>query len=207
VISYEIKPDAAQIADAVSLFEFVGGNSKDAIRVAINRAAPKVRTKASQAIRTQVRLQASYVNSRLTIRRASRTNLSGAVATPSRGLLLSKFSTDPQVSGDKISWLKPPDEPAKGIRVKVKPSGPTKGVGGEPKPFYMVLPKSRALAIVRRRTAVGAEGGEIEVLYGPSLSQVFNTVRDDVLPEAGQIYQAELLDAMRYLLTKQYPKE
>lgn len=207
MISYEIKPDEAQLAEAKSLFEFVGGNSGDAIRVAINRSAPKVRTKASQAIRTEVRLQAAYVNQRLVIRKASRANLSGAITTPSRGLLLSKFSTDSQVSGDKVSWIKPPDEPPRGIRVKVKPSGPIKAVGGDPKPFYMVLPKSRQLAIVRRRQTLGAQGGEIEVLYGPSLSQVFNTVRGDVLPEAGQIYQAELLDAMRFLLAKQYPRE
>ena len=207
MISYEIKPDRTQIAEAVALFEFVGGNSKDAIRVAINRAAPKVRTTSSRAIRAQVRLRASYVKSRLIIRRASRTNLSGAISTPSRGLLLSKFSTDSQVSGEKISWLKPPNEPARGIRVKVKPSGPTKAVGGDPKPFYMVLPNSGALAIVRRRTTSGPRGGKIDVLYGPSLSQVFNTVRDDVLPEASDTYQSELIDAMRFLLAKQYPRE
>lgn len=205
MISYNVSANKEQIADAISLFEFVGGNTTDAVRIAINRSAPKVRTKASQAIRSQVRLKAAYVNERLTIRRASKSNLSGSIATPSRGLLLSKYSTDTQVASDKIGWIKPPEVPARGIRVKVKPSGPTKPLGKEF--FYMVLPKSRALAIVRRRETPGPQGGLIDVAYSPSLSQVFNTVRDDVLPEAGNIYQDELLDAMRFILAKQYPKE
>jgi hypothetical protein len=205
MISYGVSANKEQIADAVSLFEFVGGNSQDAVRVAINRSAPKVRTKASQAIRSQVRLKAAYVNERLQIRKASRSTLSGSISTPSRGLLLSKYSTDTQVASDKISWIKPPATPARGIRVKVKPSGPTKPLGKQF--FYMVLPKSRALAIVRRRDTPGPEGGLIDVAYSPSLSQVFNTVRDDVLPEASDIYQAELIDAMRFLLAKQFPKE
>lgn len=205
MISYRASPDKDQLADAMSLFEFVGGNADEAIRVAINRTAPKVRTRASQAIRSQVRLAAAYVNERLTIRRATRQNLSGAIQTPSRGILLPRYSTDSLISGDRVSWIKPPPTPPRGIRVRVKPGGPIKPMGRSF--FYMVLPKSRALAIVRRRDAPGPMGGKIDVKYGPSLSQVFNTARDDVLPEASEIYQAELLDAMRYLLQKQHPQE
>lgn len=217
VISYKVSANKDQIADAVSLFEFVGGNSSDAVRVAINKAAPRVRTVASTKIREQVRLQAGYVRERLTIKKASKASLSGAIQTPSRGLLLTKFSTDKNASTDKVTWLKPPPLPPRGIKVKVKPSGGSKPLG--PDYFYMVLPKSRALGIVRRLTksqqnaaiaagrGAGSQGGTIDVAYGPSLSQVFNKVRDEVLPEAGEIYQAQLLDAMRYLLTKRFPQE
>lgn len=217
MIQYKVSADLDQIADAVSLFEFVGGNSSDAVRVAINRAAPKVRTKASSAIRTQVRLTAGYVRERLAITKATKASLSGAIQTPSRGLLLSKFSTDKNASSEKVTWLKPPPMPPRGIKVKVKPSGGSKPMGDDY--FYMVLPKSRQLGIVRRLTkseqnaaqasgsGPGSQGGKFKVAYGPSLSQVFNTVRDDVLPEAGDIYQTELLDAMRFLLTKRYPQE
>lgn len=203
--TYTVSANKEQIAEALSFFEFVGGQTTDAIRIAINRSAPKVRTRASSAIRTQVRLQAKYVNDRLTITRATRQNLSGAIQTPSRGLLLSKFSTDTQVSSDKVSWLIPPPLPARGIKVKVKPTGTSKPLSNDH--FYMILPNSRALAIVRRRETPGPKGGKIDVLYGPSISQVFNTVRDDVLPEASDIYQEELLDAMRYILAKRYPQE
>lgn len=210
-IQYEIRPNEEQIREAVALFEFVGGNIQDAIRVAINKAAPKIRTAASRAIRAQVRLGAAYVNERLQIRRATRGQLSGAISTPSRGLLLSRFSTDAQVASDKVGWFKAPPAPKLGIRVKVKPDGsPAVVTGGNEisgKPFYLALKNSGALAIAGRRRFPGPRGGKIEVFYGPSLSQVFNTVRDEVMPQAQAEYQAQLLDAMRYILVKKYPPE
>jgi hypothetical protein len=207
MISYTVTANKEQIAEAISLFEFVGGNTSDAVRIAINRAAPKVRTKASSAIRTQVRLTAGYVNEKLTITKATRNNLSGAIRAESRGILLTKYSTNTQAASEKIGWILPPPNPPGGIKVKIKPSGSTQAVKGSPgeitgKPFYMVLPNSHALAIAGRKP-----GGGIKVFHAPSVSQVFNTVRDDVLPEAADIYQSELLDAMRYILVKQNPPE
>jgi|GEM_PF-953590 len=205
-LEFTVEPNREQLADAISLFEFVGGNTADALRVAINKAAPKIRTAASRAIREQVRLSASYVNDRLTIRRATRANLSGAITTPSRGLLLSRFSTEPGIADESVSWIRPPPAPYGGHYVKVKPTGAAVKVGrGEPgnsKPFYIVLKGSRALGIARRTAA-----GKIDVLHGPSLSQVFKGVRDAVMPAAAAEYQAQLLDAMRYLLVKKFPPE
>ena len=205
-VEFTIEPNRDQIADAISLLEFVGGNTADAIRIAINKAAPKIRTAASRAIREQVRLTASYVNGRLMVRRATRANLSGAITTPSRGLLLSRFSTEPGISAENVSWIKPPPAPYGGHYVKIKPSGSAKKVGrgdpGNSKPFYIVLKGSHALGIARRTA-----DGKIDVLHGPSLSQVFNGVRNDVMPQASAEFQAQLLDAMRYLLVKQYPPE
>ena len=207
-LAYEIQIDQAQVADAVSLFEFVGGNTSDAIRIAINKAAPKVRTSASRAIREQVRLSASYVNERLVVRRATRARLNGAISTPSRGLLLSRFSTDSLIAGDKASWIKPPLIPRGGIKVKVKPDGGASTVTGGSdtagnKPFYMILNGGKNLGIAARLSG----SKKIKVFSGPSLSQVFNTVRGDVLPGAAAEYQHQLLDAMRYILAKQYPSE
>lgn len=201
---YNVTVDRSQIAEAISLFEFVGGNSADALRVAINKAGPKVKTASSRRIREQVRLKAAYVNERISFKRATRADLSGALRTPSRGLLLSRFSTEAAVADESIAWIKPPPNTYGGHYVKIKPDAPEVkvGRGGDSKPFYIVLRNSRALGIARRKA-----DGSIDVLHGPSLSQVFNTVRDDVLPEAGAELQAQLLDAMRYLLVKQYPPE
>lgn len=203
-VSYNVELDRSQIAEAISLFEFVGGNSADALRVAINKAGPKVKTLAGRKIREQVSLKAAYVNDRLTFKRATRKDLSGAIGTPSRGLLLSRFSSEPNVANDSIAWIKPPPNPYGGHYVKIKPGEPAKkiGGGGDSKPFYIVLKGSRALGIARRTSS-----GAIDVLHGPSLSQVFDDVRGDVLPDAGAELQAQLLDAMRYLLVKQYPPE
>lgn len=204
MISYNVQVDEVAVKDAASVFEFVGGNSADALRIAINKTTPKIRTLASKQIRTQVRLSAAYVGERLLITKATRNKLTGAIQTPSRGLLLSRFSTDPLIAGDKVGWIRPPLVPPGGIRVKIKPDGATKGAPGigKNRPFYMVLNKGANVGIMARDA-----GGKTQALYGPSLSQVFNTVRDKVLPEAGAELQAQLLDAMRYLLVKKYPPE
>lgn len=205
-IAYSVDVDQGQVKDALSLFAFLGGNSDEAIRVATNKAVPRVRTESSKQIRSQIRLKAGYVNGRLTITKATRKNLTSKISAPSRGILLSRFSTDTSLTSDKVTWLKPPPLPARGPRVKVKPDQSPKGVAGKPgeitgKPFYMVLRNSRALAIVGRKP-----GGGIKVFYGPSVSQAFTDVRDDVLQEAAEIYEKELLDAVRFLLQKQYPR-
>lgn len=203
-VSYNVSVDQDQVRVTVSLFEFVGGNSQDALRIAINRAGPKVKTAASRRIREQVNLKAAYVNERLTFTRATKARLTGAIKTPSRGLLLSRFATEPGIADESISWIKPPPAPYGGHYVKIKPDQPEVkvGRGSDSKPFYLVQKNSRALAIARRRA-----DNTIDVLRGPSLSQVFNTVRGDVLPQAGEALQDELLDATRYLLAKQYPPE
>ncbi len=206
-ISYNVELDRDALREAISLFEFVGGNSADALRVAINKAGPKVRTIASRAIRSQVNLKAAYVNERLTFKRATRADLSGAIKTTARGLLLSRYSTDTAAHG----YGSVPKVPPLGIRVKIKPGSAPKIVTGDAetvgKPFYMVLKDSDAIGIVARLKNPGPNGGKIKAFYGPSLSQVFNTVRDDVLPAARDELQKQLLDAMRYLLVKQYPPE
>jgi hypothetical protein len=207
-VEYTIAPNQEQLAEAIALFRFVGGNTDDAVRIAINKTAPKIRTAASRAIREQIRLKAAYVNERLVVAdpRATRRNLKASIRTPTRGLLMSRFSTDPQIADPSISWIKPPPVPPGGIKVKVKPTGSAKvfqGRGIDGKPFYLVLKNSRAIGIAGRETGTG----KLKVFHGPSISQVFNDVRDDVLPQAAEEYQAQILDAMRYLLTMRYPPE
>jgi hypothetical protein len=204
--NYNIQVDEAALRDAISAFEFVGGNTADALRIAINKTAPKIKTAASKAIRSQVRLAASYVGDRLVLRKATRARLSGAIGTPSRGLLLSRFSTDSAIAGDKVGWIRPPLIPAGGIKVKVKPTGAAKmapGLNGN-KPFYIVLNGGQNVGIAAR-TGPGRTG--LKLFSGPSLSQVFDTVRTDVLPAAAAEFQAQLVDAMRYILVKQHPPE
>lgn len=210
--AYTVEPNREQLAEAIALFEFIGGNTRDAVRVAINKAGPQVRTASSKAIRESIRLKASYVNGKLGFKRATNANLSGKIETESRGLLLSRFSTDPLIANsERVSWVKPPPIPSYGIRVKVKPTGAFKTVRGDSdidgKPFYMVLPNSRALAIAGRLKPGkrGKKGGKIKVFYSPSVSQVFNRVKDEV--PASDIYTKQLIDAMRYVLSKRKPTE
>lgn len=208
-VGYSVQADEAQLAEAKALFEFIGGNSDDALRIALNKTAPKIRTASSSAIRGQVRLTATYVRERLEVVKATRARLSASIKTPSRGLLLSRFSTDSLIAGDKVGWIKPPLVPTGGIKVRVKPDGPTKVVQGDAetagnKPFYMVLNKGANVGIAAR---LAGDSRKVKVFSGPSLSQVFDTVRDDVLPEAGEELTRQMADAMRYLLVKMLPPE
>lgn len=206
--AYSVTVDPAQLAEATSLFKFVGGNTDEALRVAINQTTPRTRTASSRLIREQVRLKAGYVSERLTIIKATRKALSGRISAQKRGLLLTRFSTDPLIAGDKVGWIRPPSVPPQGIRVKVKPTGSPQVVEGGPdtagnKPFYMVLNKGQNIGIAARLTGTR----KVKVFHGPSLSQVFDDVRRDVTPQAQQIFRDELIDAMRYILAKKYPPQ
>jgi hypothetical protein len=181
------------------------------VRIAINEAGKEVKTASSQAIRASINLKAAYVKGKLGFKRATNSNLSGKITTPSRGILMTRFSTDPLIANaEKVSWVKPPAIPARGIRVKVKTNSRavrfygTKGDNlpeMEGAPFYMVLKNSRALGIARRIKG----SRKVHVFHGPSVSQVFNRVKDEV--PASEIYTKQLIDAMRYVLTKRKPTE
>jgi hypothetical protein len=203
-VEYSVKANEEQLADAKRFFEFIGGNTSDVIRIAINKAGPIIRTEASKQIRSQVRLKAAYVKGKLSFVKATRGNLTGQIRTPSRGLLLTKYLTDTTLAGDNVSWVRAPDTPARGIRVKVKPNGVSKIVTGgneiKGKPFFMTV--NGNLFIAGRRALPGPRGGKIKVFNAASLSQVFNDVKDDVLPYAAEVYTEKQIDAMRYLLTK-----
>lgn len=205
--SYSVEVDPQHISNALALFEFVGGNVKNAQKIAINKTTRKVRSSttwagggASQRVREQAKFKVSYVNRNLTIDYASPSRLEGKIKTPGRGALLSVFATNL----NNFATAEP--------KVQVKPSGRALVVRGNQqttpnKPFYMVLPDSGVVAIVARRNRPGPRGGKIKAFYGPSLSQVFTDVKDEMTPDATNEYQTQLLDAMRYLLSLRYPPE
>lgn len=201
--------DQSAVERQIRYYDFIGGNTDDVLRVALNKSGPKVRVIARKGIQGQVRLPAKYINDRMKFQRATRRKLSAVITTPSRGLLSSRFSTDSTVAKnqDKVSLLRAPPVPPRGIRVKIRPKGSPKTFKGKPgeidgKPFYMLLPQSRAVAIVGRRATAGKRGGKIKVFYSPSLSQVFNSVREEITPDAQAVLSDELQDAVRFLLIK-----
>lgn len=164
----------------------LAGVSKEAPKIlsrSLNRTVAKGKTEVSKAVRKEVKLTASYISKRLTVKKASTKNLQARVVTPSRGILLSRFSTQANVRSENISWIKPPPVPARGIKVRVSATGSAQAFGGDKettgKPFYLALPNGR-LGIAARRKTLGPKGGQIKVFHGPSLSQVFNNVKQDL---------------------------
>ena len=212
MMTYNIEPDQAQLKEAKELFEFLGGNSTDATRIAVNKSARRMRLVARKEIRKDVRLDLSYVSERLVVKAARKGELTAKISTPSRGLRLTKFSTDPNISAEGVSWLKPPAEYiTRGgnlnvhFGVKIKPGGPYRFVDGKPnksRPFVIVGKGSRALLLVQRNAA-----GKLDALYGPSLAQVFSSVRERIIPDAEKELIKQMGIAMNTLLKKQFPAE
>ena len=58
---------------------------------AINHTLGVTRTEASKEIRKQVKLKAGYVREKLKIKRATFYSLNGAIQTPARGTLLTRY--------------------------------------------------------------------------------------------------------------------
>ncbi|WP_372986932.1 phage tail protein [Marinobacter sp.] len=191
----QVEVDRSSLQEVRALLAKFSDGATRAHARSLNKTITKSRTESSKEIRKQVRLNAAYVKSLMTITKASQKKLQAKISTPSRGLLLSRFSTDTSIAGDKTSWLKPPAIPKRGIRVKVKPTGGAKVFEGdseiEGKPFYMVLPGTNGrVAIAGRRSKIGSDGGRIKVFYGPSLSQVFTDVKEDIA-EPLALYQMQ----------------
>ncbi|MFB2703557.1 phage tail protein [Marinobacter shengliensis] len=191
----EVQVDPSKLQEVRALLATFSDGAARAHTRTLNKTVTKGRVESSKEIRKQVRLNAAYVKSLMTITKASIKKPSAKISTPSRGLLLSRYSTESQISGDKVGWLKPPAIPARGIRVKIRPTGgPKLFSGGDEitgKPFYMVLPGSSGrVAIAGRRAVAGNRGGKIKVFYGPSLSQVFTDVKE-VVGESMAVYQMQ----------------
>lgn len=178
-----VQIDKTSLSNVRLLLNGVKNEAPKILSRALNSTATKGRTEASKAIRKEVKLSASYVRERLTVKKSNYRNLQSRVVTPSRGILLSRFSTQANIRSENISWIKPPPTPPRGIKVKVSPSDGSKLVTGDRdttgKPFYLALPNGR-LGIAARRKTPGPNGGTLKVFHGPSLSQVFNNIKEEI---------------------------
>lgn len=205
-ISVEL--DNASVENALRLVEFIGANTVRAQRLAINASLTPAKKLAVQSVTKEVKLSSTEVRKKLETRKASGTFLVGKISTPARGLLLSKFSTDPEIRGGRVSLLSAPKAPPRGIRVEVTPgkrmvvTGNSANVG---KPFYIFLKNSKEIGIAQRRRVAGPKGGKIDVFHGPSISQVFRNTKESVAGQATKIYEAKLLDKLNYVLRMKNP--
>jgi len=127
---------------------------------AINKTAAKAKTLASKKIREQVNLKAGYVGSHLKVKKSTFSTLSASIWATKRGVLMTRY---------------PHRKIKKGVKVKIKKGGAYRLINGG---FIMTnLSNSGASGVAVR------DNGKIKMLYSPSVSQVFNTVRDDIAPE------------------------
>lgn len=169
---------------------------------AVNRVAAKVRTAANQAIRKQVQLPAAYVNEALTITQMAAVEkpeavISGRVRPARLARYGAKQMTVPvrNAKGDELRRILPGRRQA-GVRVQVKP-GRQKVLK---KAFLVPLKRKnesqKVLMGVFTRTGPG--DGDIKHHYGPSVAQVFQSVRRDIQPMIRRELASEYRRAFRF---------
>lgn len=213
---FTITPNEEQLAEMERRLKIWGGSTADVLRVAINNTAKRARSStalpgggASQRIRARYNIkdaatrlgvsQTQYINERLKVFTANRSNLVGKVYGRKRGMLLSPFrqgltglgmttrANEPQVNVLKLTGTRP----ARKIPDTVS------------KPFYILTRNTGQILIVGRKA-----DGTLKVARTISVSQAFNFLRRDMLPAVQEDFVKQQVRAGRYVLQKlQVPME
>lgn len=188
MIAVEI--DQAQLETVQQQLAHIKNGAARALSRALNKTASKAKTIASREIRKQVNLSAGYVRERLYGPssgfefKATINKLSAKLSAKKRGVLLREFATTEARLG------RPPNP----VRVRVKPGTPKIMPGA----FWVPLKGGNGLSIAIRK------GGRLDVLHGPSVSQVLTTVKDDISQDMSAVLAANLQHETGWLLQK-YP--
>lgn len=155
---------------------------------AVNRTADRARTASARAIRLQVNFPGNYLDpgqGRLNVvQYASSSDLSARIRGREEPTSLARFV----VGGMPKPFAKG------GVTVSVKP-----GAGAlMPRAFIFPLKNGNVGLAVRtngpkpsRAYLPKSIGKGLWLLYGPAVSQVFNTVREDIGPDQAQFMQDE----------------
>ncbi|MBV2127924.1 phage tail protein [Arsukibacterium indicum] len=162
------------VPDAISWLSNMPKAAERALAETLNQAATATRSRAIDEIGRQLNLPRSYISENIAVRsRANPQKLEVIISAESRGILLNRFD------GQQITT----DGKNAGVSVQVKAGGPRKTIK---RGFFMRL-KNGVTGLAMR---TGKGKGAIEVLHGPSVSQAWQSVRDDVEPTPDELFNA-----------------
>lgn len=187
----------------ISAIERSNGNRNKAAKLAINDTARKKRTEGKKAIREQVNLKASYVNRNLRLtRKASVRDLGATIGGRNRPTQLSRYAArrltkkakHPERSKGYPELNIPPGRKLAGVSVKVKAGGTRHKMRGA---FLLPLQNTDRLGVAVR---TGDEQDDYEILYGPSVGQVWQDVRQELAPGAEQRLSDEFIRQLNRLI-------
>jgi hypothetical protein len=176
--------------------QFIDRTEKQVIkatRIALNFAARKARTLGSQRIRASKKLPATYVNDRLVItKQATDASLLAIVTGRFRPTQLIRFGakqvyTRSKRTGKRIA--------RGGVSVQVNTQGERKTMPGA---FFIAL-RAGLVDGMNQGIAIRLPGHEkntrgnpkFEVLYGPSVDQIFRDVREEIQPDVDKSFRVE----------------
>lgn len=202
-----VEVDAAQLAEVQERLEYLRNGANRALARALNRTASKGKTLASREIRKQVRLSAADVRERLAGPanrfdcKATINKLTAKISTAKRGIRLDNFlvSAAPTRAG----------RPTTPIKVRVKPSGAAETIASgwwvraKSSGGYLIAVDNDVLRRLGMKTKIGGSLS-YTALHGPSLSQVFEDVKDQLGGELQAALADNLQHEMEWLITK-YP--
>jgi hypothetical protein len=165
---------------------------------ALNATLRTTRTDSAKRISRQVNFTSRYLTSgdRLAVRKfATPSKLEGVIGGRDRATSLARFATSSTIN-------------KKGVTVEVKP-GTAKFMR---RAFLVRLPQGKALTETKFNLGLAIRlkpgetlnnkkkfiklQGNLYLLYGPSVGQVFNEVRDDVTPAALDFFEDEFFRLM-----------
>ena len=148
---------------------------------AINRVNRQDLTRIKKDIGQILNLKAGYIAGKLRERKANSTDLEASVSAEKRGILLSRFPHR-QLYRSRKGKRRPA-----GISVKVLKRGRAQKMRGA---FLVPLRNGNGQGIAVRE---GRSRYPIRVLHGPSISQVFDQIRDGLAPEVQRQLEARFL--------------
>ena len=195
-----------------SYFRDFAGVSDQAARLALNSTARFASRLASKRVREQVAFARNYIGaagdttSKIRVKQYARAgDLSAVIASRDRPTSLARFATGTPSFGKRAKNARAP-------RVRVKTAG---GATLVKRGFFVKL--RRGVVVTEDQFNVGLAirlkkgeslqatqkasplGGGAYLLYGPSVAQVFDTVRDDIAPEVAEFAGFEFARQFRRL--------
>ena len=188
-----VRLNQQDIDTANRLLNGVKNGAKRAITRTLSRTLDKAATRANQEIRKDVRLTATYVRGKLLKNKPSFSKPTAILSAEKRGVLLTRYKYRVLAKG-------------KGVRVWVKQSGSSADM---PSAFLVRnLKNSGADGIAlppgikapRDQGITSSGGTQFDVLHGPSVSQVFTEVKDEIEPEMSAFATQELLRQIDVIL-------
>lgn len=163
----------------------MGRRATPAVRMALNTVTRKGKTMLVSSVRKQLNLKAAYVRDKVRLRLAtSGGDLSAAIITEDRGLLLTRFGAKQRYRGRYKSG----GRRLAGVTVSVKP-GVRKVLPGA---FFIRL-KNGVMGVAIPDKGHYANGNRrADVLTGPSPGQVFARERSAMSGALGPMLEAEV---------------
>lgn len=200
------------LAGLASYFRDFSGLSEQAARLSINSTARFASRLASKRVRAQVAFARSYIGaagdstSKIRVKQYARTgDLAAVVAARDRPTSLARFATGTPTFGKRGKFARAP-------RVSIKTAGGSTLVK---RGFFVKLRRGAlvtedhfniglAIRLKKGETLQATQkasplGGGAYLLYGPSVAQVFDTVRDDIAPEVADFASFEFARQFRRL--------